>query len=123
MVEVISFPAKGSINRGRFVKYYEVKENYVRFYGMCDVTASDHEIHISKEVFQVYMDCIKNKTYTNMRQIANYLSIDEQRFLLDGTSPQGWREIGESMEKMIGNQEPLFYQGIQIKRIFIKKEK
>ena len=122
MINVMSLPRKGSINRGRFVKYYEVKEGYVRFWGMCDVTAADHEIHISREVFEIYMDCIKNKTYANMRNIADHLNIDEQRFLLDGLSPQGWREIGEAMEKLIGNQDPLFYQGIQIKRIFKKKE-
>jgi hypothetical protein len=112
---------RGSINRGRFTKFYEQKANFVRFWGMCDVTGRDHQIFIAADLFYAFLECFNNRSYKNMRDLLKNVSLDEQRFLLDGISPVGWVEMCESMQS-IGINEPLFYSDLAIKKVFLKSK-
>ena len=114
---------KGSINRGRFEKFYEEKEGRVRYWGMCDITAKDCQIFIPSDVFYAFLNCVHRHTYQNIREILKDLDMDVQRFLLDGVSPIGWSEITESLDS-IGIKESLVYSGLGgIKRVFVKTHK
>ena len=48
---------KGSLNRGRFENLYEVKEGYVRYWGMCDITSRDFQIFIPSDTFYAFLNC------------------------------------------------------------------
>jgi hypothetical protein len=60
---------KGSINRGRFIKFYEEEENKIRFWGMCDVSAETFKIYVSKETFFKVLECFNTRTYNNLKEI------------------------------------------------------
>jgi len=123
MPTVMSMPKKGSLNRGRFEKYYEEKDGYVRYWGMCDITSRDFQIFVPCEIFYAFLNCVNTRCYKNIKEIMKDLDMDVQRFLLDGLSPTGWNELAEAFES-IGVKESMCYSGLGgIKKVMLKSHK
>jgi hypothetical protein len=120
MTNLMTIHKKGSINRGRFEKFYEEKEGYVRYWGMCDITSRDFQIFIPSDAFYAFLNCVHARSYKNIREILKGIDMDVQRFLLDGVSPAGWAEMSESLE-FYGIKESLCYSDLGgIKRVTLK---
>jgi len=117
--KIESRPIIKSLTRGRFKKYFEIKGNYVRFWGMCDITAQDYQIMVPADVFNAFLQCVDRRSYKNIREILKNMPVDDQRFLLDGITPKGWMELVEAVES-IGITEPLFYSNLSIKKVTLK---
>jgi hypothetical protein len=68
----------------RFKRYFESKNNEIRIFGQCEVTAKNFEIHVPVEGFFVYLQGFKS--------IAEALSStpeEEREFIVTGISPEG----------------------------------
>ncbi len=117
--KIESRPIIKSLTRGRFKKYFEIKGNYIRFWGMCDITAQDYQIMVPADVFNTFLQCVDKRSYKNIREILKNMPVDDQRFLLDGITPKGWMELVEAIES-IGITEPLFYSNLSIKKVTLK---
>ena len=78
---------------------------------MCDVVAQDYQIFVPNEIFYAFLDRIKTKNFKNINELMKDLDMDVQRFLLDGLSPTGWKEMAEAFES-IGIKESLCYSGL-----------
>jgi len=68
----------------RFKRYFESKNNEIRIFGQCEVTAKNFEIYVPVEGFFVYQQGFKT--------IAEALSNtppEERDFILTGVSPEG----------------------------------
>lgn len=107
----MTMPRKGTLNRGRFDKFFEEKDGYVRYWGMCDITARDYQIFVPNEIFYGFLNCVNTRCYKNIKEILKDLDMDVQRFLLDGLSPNGWNELSEALESL-GIKESLCYSGL-----------
>jgi hypothetical protein len=68
----------------RFKRYFESKNNKIRIFGQCEVTAKTFEMHVPAEGFFVYLQGFKN-----IAEALTEASEEERGFILTGISPEG----------------------------------
>jgi hypothetical protein len=68
----------------RFKRYFESKNNSIRIFGQCEVTAKNFEMHVPAEGFFVFLQGFKT-----IAEALSNTSEEEREFILIGVSPEG----------------------------------